>query len=162
MKLKMMERDGVMVLMVSGARQELVISEDGDGFTLELLEKGCNAAIPMFVLKDVQEENPAAVMILPDKEDAVHENAPEVTPEVALQAAPDDDLFKKLVQLRKELATADKVPPYLVFHDKTLHEMADKMPLDLQAMSQISGVGHAKLEKYGHAFLDAIKSVAAV
>jgi len=69
-------------------------------------------------------------------------------------------LFRKLVSLRKSLAVANEVPPYLIFHDKTLHEMVDKMPIDMQAMGHISGVGQAKLEKYGPIFLDVINNIA--
>ena len=73
----------------------------------------------------------------------------------------DDSLFKKLVELRKELAVADSVPPYMVFHDKTLHEMVAKLPADIVAMSDVSGVGQAKLEKYGERFLAVINGAAA-
>ena len=48
----------------------------------------------------------------------------------------------------------------MIFHDKTLHEMIDKMPVDMLSMGCISGVGQAKLQKYGSAFLEAINGVA--
>ena len=72
-----------------------------------------------------------------------------------------EELFTKLVELRKELATSANVPPYVVFNDKTLREMASCMPSDLVEMGSINGVGQAKLEKYGEQFLAAIKGAAA-
>jgi len=69
----------------------------------------------------------------------------------------DDVLFKQLSNLRRELANAAKVPPYVVFHDKTLKEMVEQMPADLQTLGAIPGVGASKLEKYGELFLSVIK-----
>jgi len=50
------------------------------------------------------------------------------------------------------------VPPYVVFHDSTLREMAEVRPASLAALAEISGVGARKLEAYGPAFLAAIDS----
>ena len=75
---------------------------------------------------------------------------------------PDDDLFNQLSGLRRELALAQKVPPYVIFHDKTLREMAAAMPSDLAALGSVPGVGHSKLEKYGAQFLSVIQGAAAV
>ena len=72
-----------------------------------------------------------------------------------------DDLFKQLAGLRKELAVAASVPPYVIFHDKTLREMIERMPSDLSALGTIAGVGASKLEKYGDRFLSIIKGAAA-
>ena len=66
-------------------------------------------------------------------------------------------LFERLRRLRKSLADEHSVPPYVIFHDKTLHEMAATQPLDLQHMGEISGVGEKKLEKFGKAFLREIE-----
>ncbi len=65
----------------------------------------------------------------------------------------DKELFKKLKELRLQLARAQNMPPYVIFHDKTLVEMAATRPQTLEEFSQISGVGQNKLEKYGEAFL---------
>lgn len=67
-----------------------------------------------------------------------------------------DGLFEHLRALRKELAKAKGVPPYSVFSDKTLEEMAAMKPLDGTAFKQISGVGDFKLRVYGDVFIDAI------
>ena len=154
MKLKMMEYNGDMVLAVTGERQSLIIREEDGGFTVEWL------AAPVFtqeIVQEVQEENsPADIPAVP------------VVPVVALESEveedapmPNDALFEKLSAIRKELAAVDSVPPYLIFHNKTLREMVEKMPSDMQALGTVSGVGQAKLEKYGPMFLDAIRRFAA-
>ncbi|MEP6895809.1 MAG: DNA helicase RecQ, partial [Chloroflexota bacterium] len=62
-------------------------------------------------------------------------------------------LFALLRQKRKELADEASVPPYVIFSDKTLTEMAAYYPQSLESLLNISGVGQAKLEKYGTTFL---------
>lgn len=68
-----------------------------------------------------------------------------------------DPLFEALRAKRRELAEEAGVPPYVVFHDATLREMATTRPATLAALSQISGVGSRKLDAYGAAFLDVIR-----
>ncbi|WP_283710053.1 DNA helicase RecQ [Pseudoalteromonas prydzensis] len=70
----------------------------------------------------------------------------------------DKKLFAKLRALRKELADADDVPPYVVFNDKTLAEMAQLMPTNDSEFLKVSGVGFTKLNKYGSPFLQAIRN----
>jgi len=82
--------------------------------------------------------------------------APVVPAAAPLPEAADGGLFARLAELRRELATAANVPPYVVFKDVTLREMAERMPADMAALSHISGVGQAKLDKYGEAFLAVI------
>ncbi|MGB1540276.1 MAG: RecQ family ATP-dependent DNA helicase, partial [Rickettsiales bacterium] len=63
---------------------------------------------------------------------------------------PEEDLalFTQLKVKRTELAKAQNVPPYVIFHDKTLREMAALKPHDREGMGSISGVGESKLERY--------------
>jgi ATP-dependent DNA helicase RecQ len=68
-----------------------------------------------------------------------------------------DPLFDGLRTLRRELADAAGVPPYVIFHDATLREMAALRPASLDAMSEITGVGQRKLEAYGEAFLAVVR-----
>ena len=70
--------------------------------------------------------------------------------------AGDELLFDELRRLRKALADAEGKPPYIVFGDATLVQMARQKPLDEKELLGISGVGQAKLERYGADFLDAI------
>ena len=68
------------------------------------------------------------------------------------------ELFEALRSLRKELATKEKLPPYMIFSDATLTQMATDKPTDLELMKNIRGVGEFKLQKYGEEFLTEIKS----
>lgn len=65
-------------------------------------------------------------------------------------------LWEKLRETRRAIANEQGLPAYVIFHDATLMEMAEKQPVSLKAMSAISGVGAAKLEKYGTQFLSVI------
>ncbi len=68
-----------------------------------------------------------------------------------------DPLFDALRELRRELAAEAQVPPYVVFHDATLREMAATRPASLTELAEIGGVGAKKLDAYGERFLDAIR-----
>jgi len=66
----------------------------------------------------------------------------------------DRDLWERLRTLRRELATSQNVPPYVIFSDRTLWEMVRFKPRTLEDMASINGVGVKKLDQYGLAFLD--------
>ncbi len=68
-------------------------------------------------------------------------------------------LFALLRQKRKEMADEAGVPPYVIFSDKTLVEMAAYYPQSVASLLNISGVGQVKLRQYGEAFLDVIKTL---
>ncbi len=68
----------------------------------------------------------------------------------------DEPLFQRLRTLRLELAREEKVPPYIVFSDKTLVHMCILKPKTKEEMLKVSGVGEHKYGKYGERFLDAI------
>lgn len=70
--------------------------------------------------------------------------------------AGDDPLFERLRSLRKTLADAAGVPAYIVFSDKVLREMSERRPATPAELLDVSGVGPAKLERYGSDFLGAI------
>ncbi len=67
-----------------------------------------------------------------------------------------DELFEVLRQLRKLMAQKHGVPPYIIFSDASLEEMAAEKPVNEVEMRQISGVGEIKLQRYGKPFLEAI------
>ncbi|KQT36582.1 DNA helicase RecQ [Methylophilus sp. Leaf414] len=69
------------------------------------------------------------------------------------EGANDDPLWQALKAKRLELAREQGVPPYVIFHDSTLLEIHNRKPQTLDEMGQISGIGQAKLQKYGDAFL---------
>ncbi|MBB6014199.1 ATP-dependent DNA helicase RecQ [Aquamicrobium lusatiense] len=71
-------------------------------------------------------------------------------------AEADRALFAALRQKRLEIARAQNVPPYVIFHDKTLIELAAARPASRREMAEVPGVGEAKLDRYGPAFLSVI------
>ena len=78
------------------------------------------------------------------------------------RAAPPDVAgpeWEALRRCRKELAEAEGVPPYIIFHDATLREMLHARPSTLEAMAQVPGIGQAKLERYGEAFLSELQNL---
>ncbi|HEX8464110.1 MAG TPA: ATP-dependent DNA helicase RecQ [Abditibacterium sp.] len=68
----------------------------------------------------------------------------------------EDETFERLRAWRRKLADAEHVPPYVIFSDKVLHEIARQGPETLDDLSNVSGVGPAKLEKYGAGVLEAL------
>lgn len=69
----------------------------------------------------------------------------------------DENLFEILRTLRRKIATANKIPPFIVFTDVSLKEMSTYFPTTVDKMLQINGVGVKKLEKYGDEFMKAIE-----
>ena len=76
--------------------------------------------------------------------------------QVALEDPAAESLFQALRAQRLALAKAQGVPPYVIFHDSTLMEMATTRPRSLEDFAGLGGVGQAKLERYGEAFLAVI------
>ncbi|WP_336985465.1 DNA helicase RecQ [Altererythrobacter aquiaggeris] len=68
-----------------------------------------------------------------------------------------DPLFDALRELRRELATDAGVPPYVIFHDSTLRDMAARRPRSMNDLAGVSGIGVKKQEAYGEAFLTVIR-----
>jgi ATP-dependent DNA helicase RecQ len=68
-----------------------------------------------------------------------------------------DPLFEALRALRREMASEAGLPPYVIFHDATLREMAASRPASLAELGNVGGVGARKLEAYGNAFLSLIR-----
>lgn len=69
----------------------------------------------------------------------------------------EEELYENLRKKRLELAKDEGVPPYVVFSDKTLKEMATERPINVDEMGEISGVGAVKLDKYGQTFIEVIE-----
>ncbi len=69
----------------------------------------------------------------------------------------EEALYEALKTLRKALAEANGVPPYVIFHDATLLQMTRELPSSPADLLRLSGVGQAKMQKYGDAFLNAIR-----
>ena len=71
------------------------------------------------------------------------------------------ELFETLRALRKRLADAQGMPPYVIFHDATLREIAQRRPITLGQFAGIRGVGEAKLARYGEEFVAVVRGHAA-
>ncbi|HSH97959.1 MAG: DNA helicase RecQ [Methylophilaceae bacterium] len=76
----------------------------------------------------------------------------------AYAGANEDPLWQALKDKRMELAKEQGVPPYLIFHDTTLLEILNQKPQTLDDLAKISGVGQAKLLRYGDAFLEVLEN----
>jgi ATP-dependent DNA helicase RecQ len=74
----------------------------------------------------------------------------------ALEDEDDQELFEKLKEARQLIAKKRRVPAYVIFHDKTLIELADKRPQSFEEMLEINGIGESKLKKFGQTLLDVI------
>ncbi len=74
----------------------------------------------------------------------------------ALKTPEEKNLFEELKTIRAKLAKDNNLPAYVIFHDKTLIELATKKPQSPQEMLTINGIGETKLERYGEEFLQAI------
>ena len=75
---------------------------------------------------------------------------------LGLEGDDEQELFSRLKVKRLEIAKAQNVPPYVVFHDKTLFEMIKLRPKNLADLGGITGVGEAKIKKYGKVFLEVL------
>jgi ATP-dependent DNA helicase RecQ len=74
------------------------------------------------------------------------------------ESGPADPLFEALRETRRAIAAEAGVPPYVIFHDSTLREIAAMRPATLAELARINGVGRTKLERYGDAMLAAVAS----
>lgn len=91
------------------------------------------------------------VSVLLGKQEVYRKQAP------VKQLVADDELFEKMRSLRSQLAQEKNLPPYVIFSDKTLTELAEKQPQTSLEFLQIKGVGKSKLDNYGEQFLALLK-----
>jgi ATP-dependent DNA helicase RecQ len=87
---------------------------------------------------------------------AVNADRAPVRDTAAVATAEGDELFERLRKLRKQLADAQGLPPYVIFHDATLREMVERRPQTLGEFARIRGVGEGKLARYGQQFIAAL------
>ena len=69
----------------------------------------------------------------------------------------DQTLWEALRECRRQLATEQNLPPYVIFHDATLRHMLSERPADRESLRRINGVGEVKLERYGDRFLEVLR-----
>ena len=102
---------------------------------------------------------PAARAILKGEQQLVIAVPPKRTRARRREAGPSDPLFDALRDARRRLAAEAGVPPYVIFHDSTLREIAAARPVSLAQLARVNGVGRTKLERYGEAMLAAVAAV---
>ncbi len=102
--------------------------------------------------KFLQQKNPLPLRKITVKVKAKKEAR--VKAVLGLTGDAEKELFARLREKRMEIAKAQNVPPYVVFHDKTLLEMVKLKPKNFEELAKISGVGEAKIKKYGKVFLE--------
>jgi Superfamily II DNA helicase len=149
-----------------GAGRKLAVSEDSGRITVSIVTAGDiqpaaeeakpeevqPEVLPVVETETARETQPEAAPVV------VAEPVREVPPEGMVQPLPkQEQLFQKLVALRKQISAEVRLPPYIIFHDVSLKEMCRQLPADLQALKGIQGVGAAKIEKYGMRFVEAIR-----
>jgi len=128
--------------------QKAIAKSEGLYPTLFLLPKGVQ------ILK--QEESIAMVRVADHIEDHIVDKRREKESygrAEALAEGCDQELFELLRILRKQIAQEQGIPPYVVFSDRSLHDMASIVPRSAETMLSVSGVGETKLERYGRRFL---------
>ena len=95
---------------------------------------------------------PAGKDVLTGKQQVFRKEAVQIR-----QVSNDDPLFEELRQLRKSIAEAEHVPPFVIFSDSSLKDMCARLPETEEEFLQVSGVGQHKLEKYGEAFIELVR-----
>jgi ATP-dependent DNA helicase RecQ len=142
-------RSHAFVLDLLGAVEAggLLESSGGDYPTLRITRDG----------REVMHDRRRARIAFPAERREKRSRAPKLDDAAAGDEAPvDRALFDRLRALRLELASAERLPAYCVFHDRTLMELARARPQSLDELGRVSGVGPMKLAKYGRAFLAAL------
>jgi ATP-dependent DNA helicase RecQ len=105
--------------------------------------------------RDFLRDKPTLMLRVPGTQRARHQKIARSAAQSGVAEA-DRNLFQALRQKRMEMARAQNVPPYVIFHDKTLIELAAARPASRAEMANVPGVGEAKLDRYGPAFLAVI------
>jgi ATP-dependent DNA helicase RecQ len=127
------------------------------------------ALIAKFLTKDIENygllkltpkgmeflEHPTSFMLAEDHDYA--DTADEENAFGARTAAVDEELFSILKDLRKKLSKQKDVPPFVIFQDPSLEDMAIQYPITIDELQNISGVGAGKAQRYGEDFIEIIK-----
>ncbi len=128
-----------------------IIQQAGDQYpVLKLTKKGSNVLYGKEQIAALKRES-----MRPDHRDIKARKQPVKVTEFEHY---DEVLFERLRVIRKKIAEEQQLPPYIIFSDKILHDMCIYYPITLFDMRKISGVGDAKLERYGGDFIREIKN----
>ena len=145
-------------------RQGYVIQTDGEYSVLKVgniseLQKNTRILVKKFKEKEkilISKKRKASYKKSYFENENTSGSSNTATDSSSLNAAKKSDLFEALRQLRLQIAREESVPPYIVFTDKTLIDMCEKLPQTEAEMLDVSGVGQNKLQKYGQRFLQEI------
>jgi ATP-dependent DNA helicase RecQ len=102
-------------------------------------------------------KNPTSFMLSEDHEYADSEDDDIIINAQAGSGAVDEELFHILKDLRKKMSKLKNVPPFVIFQDPSLEDMAIQYPTNLDELQNITGVGTGKAKKYGQEFVDVIQ-----
>ncbi len=124
-----------------------------------LLEKDIENYGTLKVTKKGKEylENPTSLKVSKDRKIS-EEGEGEIKGGAAKTSATDKMLFAMLKDLRKEIAKKNNLPPFVIFQDPSLEDMAIQYPVKIEELKQISGVGKGKAERFGKPFVELIKN----
>ncbi len=100
---------------------------------------------------------PYSVIFTKDHDYSTTEEEEEIEKEAPVVKAHDEVLFNILKNLRKQIAKQKSLPPYVIFQDPSLEEMATVFPTTQDALSHVNGVGMGKVVKFGKPFIEAIR-----
>jgi len=100
-------------------------------------------------------EHPTSIMVSIDR--SYEEEGEDSQPQIGGGGGADPTLFAILKSVRSDLAKSLNLPPYVIFQDPTLEEMAIQYPTSIEEVQSITGVGTAKAEKYGKSFIEIIE-----
>jgi len=158
--------------VVSRNHDELSVHGIGKDHTLEEWRALVRALLHQGLVSETQDGYPVLCLNAESWQVLKGERAVKVARMAKIAAAPRKDrtasdaslggedkaLFDALRTLRKQLADQQGLPPYVIFHDATLREMAQRRPVTLDAFASIRGIGEAKLARYGERFIAAIRA----
>lgn len=156
LKMRILEHDRPVMLSVCGMELTIDGMEKEEVLTIVADERGVIVETEHLQMEQESTISESALDTIPVVTSPCESVA--ILPEKVQSSIFDDELFRQLSALRKQLANEQRVPPYVIFNDKSLKEMVEKLPEDLTSFSSISGVGKSKLEKYGSIFLDTIRT----
>jgi len=100
-------------------------------------------------------KNPTSITLIKPNDYSDVDDGDVIVPQKSSGAA-DEALFNILKDVRKSLAKELKLPPYVIFQDPSLEDMATRYPVTTEELTNITGVGQGKAEKYGEEFLEVI------
>ncbi len=102
-------------------------------------------------------EKPYSFMLAEDHDYSDQEDDDIIISTAAKSGAADQELFSILKDLRKKVSKLKKVPPFVIFQDPSLEDMATQYPINLEELQNIAGVGTGKAKRYGKDFVELIK-----